>query len=145
MISAVPVLLDTSTISELERKTPNPIVKAWFDAQPPNMAYISSFTIAEIKTGIYQQRNPKRARRLQVWLEAFVLPGFNNRILPFDTASAQIYGRWAGESRKNGTPLTVTDTQIAAIAYIHGLVVATRNTADFKSLPIRLVNPWLEV
>jgi toxin FitB len=142
MINAFPVLLDTNTISELERKVPNPIVKAWFDAQPPNTAYISSFTIVEIEMGIYQQRDPEQARRLRVWLEAFVLPSFNNRILPFDTASAQIYGRWAGESRKTGKPLTVTDTQIAAIAYVHGLVVATRNTTDFESLPIRLVNPW---
>lgn len=145
MISAVPVLLDTNTISELERKTPNPIVRAWFDAQEPNMAFISSFTIAEIETGIYQQRNLEKAERLRVWLEAFVFPSFNNRILSFDSNAARVYGRWAGENRKNGTPLTVTDTQIAAIAYVHGLVVATRNTNDFKSLPVQLVNPWLKV
>lgn len=144
MTSAVPILLDTNTISELERRIPNPIVKAWFDTQPPNMAYISSFTIAEIETAIYQQRDPARAKRLQVWLEAFVLPSFNNRILPFDIRAARVYGRWAGENRKTGTPLTVTDTQIAAIAYVHGLVVVTRNTSDFQALPIRIVNPWLK-
>ncbi len=142
MTDALPVILDTNTISELQRTKPEARVKAWFDLQVPSQSFISSFTIAEIETGIFQLRDAKKAEDLRLWLETFILPTFHNRILPFDTAAARIYGRWAGENRKKGTPLTVTDTQIAAIAYVHGLVVATRNTPDFASLPVRLVNPW---
>ncbi len=138
-------LLDTNTISELQKKVPDANVENWFYSQPVSHLYLSSFTIAEIEAGIHQQRDLEKAERLQTWLETVVLVKFTNRILPFDTTVARVYGRWAGENRKNGTSLTVTDSQIAAIAYVHGLVVATRNTNDFKSLPIRLVNPWLEV
>jgi toxin FitB len=137
-------LLDTNTISELQKKVPDVNVTNWFLSQPINQLYLSSFTIAEIEMGIHQQRDLEKAEKFQTWLETVVLVKFANRILPFNIGAARVYGRWAGESRKKGTPLTVTDTQIAAIAYVHGLVVATRNTADFKSLPIRLVNPWLE-
>jgi toxin FitB len=143
MINVVLVLLDTNTISELQRKTPDARVKIWFDAQIPSSSFISSFSIAEIETGIFQQRDAKKADELRLWLETFVLPTFQDRILSFDTAAARIYGRWAGENRKKGNTLTVTDTQIAAIAYVHGLSVATRNTTDFIFLPVRLVNPWL--
>lgn len=136
-------LLDTNTISELQKKVPDTNVENWFFLQPINQLYLSSFTIAEIELGIHQQRDLEKAEKLQTWLETVVLVKFTNRILPFDTSAARVYGRWAGENRKNGTPLTVTDTQIAAIAYVHGLVVATRNTPDFKSLPVQLVNPWL--
>ena len=137
-------LLDTNTVSELQRKTPDTKVRSWYFSQPVNRLYISSFTIAEIEMGIYQQRDPEKAKIFQIWLETDLLPKFEHRILPFDTAAARIYGCWAGEIRKKGNTLTVTDTQIAAIAYVHGLTVATRNTLNFVLLPVRLVNPWLE-
>ncbi len=137
-------LLDTNSISELQKKVPNANVENWFYSQPISQLHLSSFTIAEIEMGIHQQRDLEKAKKIQSWFETVVLVKFTNRILTFDTSAARVYGRWAGENRKNGTPLTVTDTQIAAIAYVHGLVVATRNTIDFQSLPIQLVNPWLE-
>ncbi len=136
-------LLDTNTISELQRKKPDPNVRDWFYSQPIGQLYLSSFTIAEIEIGIHQQRDSEKAQSFRVWLETDLLVKFESRILAFDTATARIYGRWAGESRKKGNPLTTTDTQIAAIAYVHGLVIATRNTSDFASLPVRLINPWL--
>ncbi len=138
-------MLDTNTLSELQKKIPDANVENWFYSQPVSRLYLSSFTIAEIEAGIHQQRDLEKTEKLQTWLESVVLVKFTNRILSFDTTAAQVYGRWAGKNRKQGTPLTVTDMQIAAIAYVHGLVVATRNTNDFKSLPIQLVNPWLEV
>ncbi len=138
-------LLDTNTISELQKKIPNSNLENWFYSQPISQLYLSSFTIAEIEAGIHHQRDLEKAQKLQIWLETVVLVKFTNRILSFDITAARVYGRWAGENRKSGTPLTVTDSQIASIAYVNGLVVATRNTPDFRSLPVQLVNPWLEV
>ncbi len=137
-------LLDTNTISELQKKAPDANVTNWFLSQPISQLYISSFTIAEIEIGIHQQRDLEKAEKFRTWLETVVLVKFTNRIVSFDTSAARVYGRWAGENRKSGTPLTVTDTQIAAIAYVRGLVVATRNIPDFKALPVQLVNPWLK-
>jgi toxin FitB len=137
------ILVDTNTISELQRKRPDEQVVAWFNQRRTTHLYISSFSIAEIETGIHYHRDPQIAERLRAWLEGIVLPRFANRILPFDTQAARVYGRWAGDGKKREYPLSVTDAQIAAIAYTRGLTVATRNTVDFENLPIRLINPWL--
>jgi predicted nucleic acid-binding protein len=38
--------------------------------------------------------------------------------------------------------VTISDSLIAATAKVHGLTLATRNTADFQATGISLVNPW---
>jgi toxin FitB len=93
-------LLDTNTISELQKKVPDANVENWFYSQPISQLYLSSFTIAEIEAGIHQQRDFKKAEKLQTWLETVVLVKFTNRILSFDTTAARVYGRWAGETAK---------------------------------------------
>ena len=41
-----------------------------------------------------------------------------------------------------GRPISVQDAQIAAIAAVHEAVIATRNTKDFESSGLTMVNPW---
>jgi predicted nucleic acid-binding protein len=41
-----------------------------------------------------------------------------------------------------GRPLSIPDGQIASIAKVHSMMVATRNTADFEDTGIELINPW---
>jgi predicted nucleic acid-binding protein len=36
----------------------------------------------------------------------------------------------------------VADAQIAAVAWREGMVVATRDVADFEALQVSVVNPW---
>jgi predicted nucleic acid-binding protein len=36
----------------------------------------------------------------------------------------------------------VMDTVVAATAFVHGLVVATRNGKDYRDRGVRLVNPF---
>ena len=136
-------LLDTNTISELARKRPDANVQTWFVRQKTKQLYLSSFTVAEIEMGIAQHPDASKAERLRNWLEGSILPNFSQRILGFDLAAARVYGRWAGLARKTGRSLPVVDSQIAAIAFVHGLVVVTRNTEDFKHVPVTVVNPWI--
>jgi len=35
------------------------------------------------------------------------------------------------------------DALIAASALVHGLIVVTRNIADFKPAAVKMLNPWL--
>ena len=44
---------------------------------------------------------------------------------------------------RQGRPMPLTDSLIAAIAKRHTLTLATRNTADFAHTGLRVVNPFL--
>lgn len=66
---------------------------------------------------------------------------FHDRLLPVDDKIAVEWGRISGTSDARGAPLPVTDALIAATSVVHGLVVATRNTADLARCGARCVNP----
>ena len=55
-------LLDTCVISELVKKTPNPLVETWFKRHQPSQLYLSCITIAEIKKGLYKIKNSQSER-----------------------------------------------------------------------------------
>ena len=63
-------------------------------------------------------------------------------ILPYDEAAAT----WHGEERARldalGRPAPFVDGQIAAIAHITGLVVATTNVRDFTRFKGLTVENW---
>lgn len=40
--------------------------------------------------------------------------------------------------------LAVMDSLIAATVYRHQLVLVTRNEADFKEIPISIINPFVK-
>jgi predicted nucleic acid-binding protein len=44
--------------------------------------------------------------------------------------------------RQKRHPMSVTDSQIAAAALVHGLPLVTRNGADLAPAGVRLFNPW---
>lgn len=136
------ILLDTNVISETRRKTPDPQVQRWFSQHRSSNLFLSSFTISEIAFGAKSHQFEHVRQDIANWLEGTILPKFTDRIVGFDLEAALIYGRWAGSARREGTTLPRTDAQIAAIAFTHGMLIATRNTEDFKRLPVQLVNPW---
>ena len=70
--------------------------------------------------------------------------GFDGRIVSFDVPAARVYGTLMAHRRKAGTPLASLDGQIASIARVHGLAVATQNTAHFADCGVELVNPFGE-
>jgi hypothetical protein len=57
-------LLDTTVLSELRRPRPNPKVVAFITAQPLDILYVSSVTLAEIRFGIELVREPGRRAEL---------------------------------------------------------------------------------
>ncbi|WP_124054864.1 type II toxin-antitoxin system VapC family toxin [Arcanobacterium ihumii] len=137
-------LLDTNVISEI-RKPQSRIdanVKQWFEDKSPLDCYLSSTTIYEIEMGIVQvnRKDKPQAAILRYWLENHVLAAFENRILPMETAVA----RAAANLQKRRT-LPYRDCIIGATALVNGLTMVTRNVADFESMPISLVNPWIGI
>ncbi len=133
-------LLDTNVVSELRRpRRTNPNVAAWADSVPPGDMFLSSVTILELETGalLLARRDGTQGRLIQQWIEDRVLPAFADRILAVDTAVAR---RCA--SLHVPDPRPYRDSLIAATALVHGLIVATRNRADFEPLAVPILNPW---
>lgn len=135
------ILLDTNVLSELMRAKPDPAVVTWFDAQPAQDLLTSSITVAEILYGIARMREGKRKRALQDVAIAMFEEDFGGRILPFDADAAVHYAELAAESEAKGKIADMADGQIAAIARLHGLPVATRNFRHFESFGVVLINP----
>jgi len=136
-------LLDTNVISEL-RKTASgkcdATVKAWADTRSATTLYISAISILEIEIGILSisRRDAAQGAILRAWMEQRVLPAFDDRIIPVDTAIAQRCARLHVPD-----PQSDRDALIAATALVHGLAVVTRNTDDFAATGVELVNPWI--
>lgn len=137
------ILLDTNVLSELMRAKPEPAVVAWIDAQPAQDLLISSITVAEILYGIARMPEGKRRQALQDVAIAMFEEDFAGRILPFDADAAAHYAELAAGSEAKGKIADMADGQIAAIARLHGVQIATRNVRHFASFGVPLVNPWL--
>lgn len=67
---------------------------------------------------------------------------FEERILPFDTRSAEMYPAVVMRARQRGNPIAVADAQVAAIAASQAFSVATRDTMPFHAAGIPVINPW---
>ena len=75
-------LLDTNVLSELRRPRPNPKVVAFIAAQPLDILYVSSVTLAEIRFGIELVGELGQRAELNDWLTHRVRPMFGQRVLP---------------------------------------------------------------
>ena len=134
------ILLDTNVLSELTRPRPSPRVVAWLETNEPLLA-VPAIALAELRYGI--ARLPAGSRQsslLGFWRQT--CDHFRGRIFSFDERAAEVYGDVAARAARRGTRLNVADGQIAAIALVHGMRVATRDVGDFEASGVSLVNPW---
>ena len=134
-------LLDTNVISELRRpQKANANVLAWAGTVSAASFFLSAITILEIELGTLQiaRRDATQGTILRTWIDEQILPRFESRILPIDTAVAQRCARLHVPD-----PRAERDALIAATALVHGLTVVTRNMSDFDSLGVTLLNPWV--
>ena len=134
-------LLDTNVVSEAIRERPNPAVMAWLK-QNGARAFIPSIVVAELQLGIELMPQGRRRQDLETWFLGLVQGSFADRILAFDAEAALAFGRIVAGARRSGRPTPVADAQIAAVALVHGLSVATRDVADFAGFGVALVNPF---
>jgi predicted nucleic acid-binding protein len=135
-------ILDTNVVSELRKISvgkADRYVALWADAVDAESLHISAITVLELEVGILQieRRDPSHGAMLRAWLETRVLPEFDERILPVDTAIARRCARLHVPD-----PRAERDALIAATALVHGMIVVTRNVADFAPTGVPLLNPW---
>jgi len=135
-------LLDTNVISEMRRiqlGRGDTAVAAWATRVDPVHLFLSAITVEELEIGVLlvERRDIRQGRVLREWLGGFVLPTFEGRVLPVDTAVAQRSARFHVPD-----PHPVRDGLIAATALIHRMIVVTRNLAHFESTGAEVLNPW---
>lgn len=133
-------LLDTNVVSELRKAgRADSNVVAWASKVATGTLYISAITLLEIEHGILslERRDQPQASILRVWMQSHVLPAFEGRVLPVDTAVALQCARLHVPNRR-----AERDALIAATAVVHGMTVVTRNVNDFEGTGALLIDPW---
>lgn len=135
-------LLDTCVISELAKPEPDAGVVRWLDEADETGLYLSVLTLGELEKGIARLPASARRRKIESWVREELAERFSERLLAVDRKVAERWGRLSGESGTRGEPLPVIDALIAATSLVHGLEVATRNTADLERCGARCFNPW---
>lgn len=132
------IIIDTNVLSGLRKPAQNPKVGAWLRSQRETDLYLSAITLGEIERGVVLQekKNPEFAKALRTWLNAAELQ-FSDRILEFSARDARTWGSLSATLGHAGA-----DLMIAATALNNDAMVATRNTADFISTGVSIVNPF---
>lgn len=136
------ILIDTNVISELMRPVPSRAVLGWFAARNSTELFLCAVGEAELRTGAAILPEGRRRDSLTALIDAVIEVDFAGRILAFDSAAAKAYARIAALRRAAGRPIMEADCQIAAIASVHGAIVATRNVADFDGCGVDIIDPW---
>jgi predicted nucleic acid-binding protein len=134
-------LLDTCVVSELIRLHPDPRVIAWLSGQPEQNIFLSTITLGEIKKGIERLSAGPKRESLEAWLRQLE-SRFSLRTICIGVDEAYAWGILSAQANQAGMVLPVADGLMAACARAHALVLATRNTPDFKTTGIPVLNPW---
>ena len=94
-------------------------------------------TVGEIQAGIEltREQDPRKARDIEAWLDDI---SATLQVLPMEAAA---FRHWARLMHRRSDTL-LEDAMIAAIAHMNGLVVVTRNTADFQGFGVPLMDPF---
>jgi len=135
------IILDTNVISEFIRPRPEPRVVDWLDRHDTADIWLTAITVAELQAGVAKLAAGERRQRLAHEI-GVTLDEFEDRILPFGADAAYAFGNLTGPLLARKTRFPIMDYQIAAIALLHGGVLATRNTKDFVKTGVALVDPW---
>jgi len=123
-------LFDTDAISEVLRRRPLASYIEWLSQIPREEQFTSAVVIGELYKGAY------RAPAFEVHLaniEERVLQAVT--VLPFDVATARVFGRIRAFLEDEGLILPDADLQIAATAIYHGLELVTGNVRHFARIP----------
>ena len=131
-------LFDTDAISELLRPKPLAGYVQWLPEIPRDEQFTSSVVIGELYKGAY--RSEAQARHLEN-IEKRILTAVT--VLPYDVATARVYGKLRAQLEETGQLLADADLQIAATALYHDLELVTGNQHHFSRIDQLRINDIL--
>jgi len=133
-------LLDTNVISELRKGSKmDAAVNDWQKSIDLDDCTISCLSLMELLVGAakVKKKDPVFASRLDLWIRTIKEEAFQGRILEVNTQVIETASYYMSQRT-----MVVIDTLIGATAKTNGLIMVTRNIADFSDLGIDLVDPW---
>jgi toxin FitB len=138
-------LLDTNIVSEgrkLGSPKMDPRVAQWFGQIEVDTTFVSAMTIFELERGVQhlERRDAVQGAVLRRWLNDRVMTIYEHRTLSLSRAVALTC---AGLHIPD--PKSERDAWIAATAIDAGLILVSRNVADFAHMAVQLFNPFEHV
>ena len=141
-------LVDTDVISAT---APTAVVSRsdlvrWMDLHSADL-FLSAVTIAEIADGIAKAKREgarRNASQLSAWLKT-VLHLYGERVLPLDSATAEIAGALSDLARGRGHSPGFADIAIAATARKHDLTLLSRNVRHFAPMDVIVADPFQQL
>lgn len=116
----------------------------WLATCDEDRIYLSVVTLAELRRGVARLELSRRRSQLDEWLRHDLPQRFEGRILPITSAVAEAWGELVAEREAYGRPISAMDAFIAASARLHGLILVTRNVADFQPSLKDVLSPWVK-
>ena len=131
-------LVDANVLSEPTKQAPVSKVVEWLRRNERELA-VDPIILGELRFGILLLRKGKRRTGLERWFDAGV-----QRLhrLPWEAETGLRWAELLAGLRAAGRAMPIKDSLIAATALVHGLIVVTRNRADFDKASVRLVDPF---
>lgn len=136
-------VLDTNVVSELRKSASgkaNAGVTAWADDVSASLMFLSVISLHELEHGVLlaERNDPTKGEILRTWLDASVVPAFEDRFLPVDTETVRL-----AAALHVPDPAPFRDALIAATALRHDMTVVTRDSKDFdRFAELSVINPW---
>lgn len=131
-------LLDTNVLSEAVKAEPDRKVMAMLERHQDEIVTAAPVW-HELLFGCLRLPVSRKRDMIETYLENVVLR--NMDILPYDERSAEWHAQQRAKLSMQGKVPSFVDGQIAAIAWVHDMILVTRNTHDFKLFEdIRVLN-----
>lgn len=131
-------LVDANVLSEPTRPAPEPQVVEWLRENERELV-VDPFILGEIRFGIVLMPKGARRSRLERWFDLGIA---GLHCLSWDADAGVRWAQLLARLRASGKAMPIKDSLIATTALVHGLTVATRNTADFKSAGVPVIDPF---
>jgi toxin FitB len=135
------ILVDTNVISQLMRAQAPQIVLKWIKANEREIL-ISTVALGEMSVGVSRLPDGRKKEDLRYLFDCLI-DRFADQFVVYGVREAEIYGQVISHALALGAPMSIPDGMIAASAKVLRIPLATRNTKDFQTTGLELINPWL--
>jgi tRNA(fMet)-specific endonuclease VapC len=132
-------LLDTDVLSEPLKTMPDRHVMTMLERHQHTIMTASPIWY-ELQYGCCRLPVSRRRKMIEAYLENVVRRNLD--ILPYDECAAEWHAEERARLTARGQTPSFVDGQIAAIARVNGLVLVTRNAADFAIFRDLEVQNW---